>query len=91
MDIKSILVIFGCMWATIFFAFASWHLFKWLFTAGLLIGTVKRIAKLFVVCVLLLLCSGIYTYIVCYAKAHDLLPTVIESLKKEHATLAKNI
>ena len=91
METKSVLLIFGCVWATIFFAFAAWHLFKWLFTEGLLIGTVKRIAKLFAVCVLLLLCSGIYTYIFCYAKKYDLLPTVIESLKKEHASLAKNI
>jgi hypothetical protein len=84
MDIKSILVVFGCVWVTILVSLTSWHLLKWLVTEGLLIGAVKRLLRLTVIATLLLFCFGIYAFIGYYTlKNHGLVSVVTDAWKSE--------
>jgi hypothetical protein len=84
MDIKSILVVFGCVWVTILVALTSWHLLKWLVTEGLLIGAIKRLLRLTAIATLLLFCLGIYSFIGYYTlKNHGLVSVVTDAWKNE--------
>lgn len=83
MDTKQILVIFGCVWATIAVSLGSWYLFKWLFTQGLMLGAVKKAIKLFSIASLLVICSCVYTFIVHYTIKYDLITAVKEAWKQE--------
>jgi hypothetical protein len=91
MDIKSILVICGCVWGTIIVALASWYGCKWLVTEGLLLGAVRRLLKLTAIATLLLFCFSLYSFIGYYTYKHKLIPTVVESIKKEYTVSVKHI
>jgi hypothetical protein len=87
MDIKQILVIFGCSLVTIIVSIATWHLFKWLVTEGLLIGAAKRLLKITVVSTLIVVCFGIYLFIGCYSikneRYKDIVSAITEAWKSE--------